>query len=155
MLEQLIHLHNETETITVAKMLAQVVRAPCTIFFHGDLGAGKTTFIRGFLQACGVTGRIKSPTYALVEVYDLPLQQSAAHFDFYRINSVDELDNLGIDEYFNSTSICLVEWPDKAGSYLSIPDLHCYLSYTGDARLLRIVAASDTGRMLLAQAFGE
>lgn len=150
-----IQLHNEAETIACAAKLAGKARPPCTLFFHGDLGAGKTTFVRGFLQASGVTGRIKSPTYTLVEVYDLPNQQSAVHFDFYRIESANELDNLGLDEYFKPTSICLVEWPEKAGNYLPSSDIHCHLSYVGDERLLRMVAASKRGEELLTEAFGS
>ena len=150
-----IQLHNEAETIACAAKLADKVSPPCTLFFHGDLGAGKTTFVRGFLHACGVIGRIKSPTYTLAEVYDLPNQRSAVHFDFYRIESVNELDNLGLDEYFKPTSICLVEWPEKAGNYLSSPDIHCYLSYVGDERLLRMLAASKRGEVLLTEVFGS
>lgn len=148
-----IQLHTEADTIACAAKLAQMIAAPCVIFLQGDLGAGKTTFVRSLLQVLGVTGRIKSPTYALVEEYTLANQQVAIHFDFYRIHSVDELDNIGLDEYFKPTSICLVEWPEQATSRLPTPDIHCYLSYLGDERVIRLVAISDAGDKMLQEVF--
>lgn len=144
----------EQETITVAAMLGRVISAPCVFFLHGELGAGKTTFVRAFLQAKGVMGRIKSPTYTLIEPYELSATETAYHFDLYRLNDASELDNLGIDEYFSPTSICLVEWPEKGGNRLPAPDIEGYLTDAGRGRALRLVGVSAIGQAYLQEAFG-
>lgn len=143
-------LHGEEETLQCGASMASVVTAPCTIFLHGELGAGKTTFVRGFLHALGVTGRVKSPTYTLVECYDLADGSTVCHFDFYRIKELAELQHVGLKDYFTPNAICLIEWPEKATGYLAAPDLDCYLQYLDDARLLRVHANSTIGERLLA-----
>ena len=106
------------------------------IELHGDLGAGKTTLVRHLLGALGVTGRIKSPTYAVVEPYSValtPPHASAArlaiwHFDFYRFNDPDEWEEAGFRDLFASTGLKLVEWPEKAGDHLPAPDLAIHIT---------------------------
>jgi tRNA threonylcarbamoyladenosine biosynthesis protein TsaE len=131
------HLAALSDTERVAAYLATNLKAPCIIYLHGELGTGKTTLVRAFLRAKGVTGRIKSPTYTLIEPYDLP-NETIFHFDLYRLNSAEELDSIGIDEYFTSSSICFIEWPEKAEGRLPPPDVECFLSYAGDERVLRL-----------------
>src|SRR5579872_2753169 len=94
------------------KKLAPFCKPPLNFFLYGPLGAGKTTFVRGFLRGLDYSGKVKSPSYNLVEIYDLP-QKSIVHFDFYRIKNPQELDFLGIQEYWHSKAIFLIEWPEQ------------------------------------------
>ena len=125
----------ESATQATAQWLAQQPQLrDALVTLHGDLGAGKTTFARYLLTALGVTGRIKSPTYAVVEAYvviappppALPVHNPSLniwHCDFYRFNDPDEWEDAGFRDIFASTGLKLVEWPDKAGAYLPLPDL--------------------------------
>jgi tRNA threonylcarbamoyladenosine biosynthesis protein TsaE len=129
----------EADTEICAARLAQALRAlepPCDalIELHGDLGAGKTTFARHLLHALGVTGRIKSPTYAVVETYTLsgPPSLTIAHFDFYRFNDPDEWEEAGFRDLFAAPGLKLVEWPDKARGRLPPPDLVLDIRSQGD-----------------------
>ena len=111
---------------------------------EGELGAGKTTLVRGLLRAAGETGPVKSPTYTLVEVHVVS-GLHFYHFDFYRFNQAEEYLDAGLDEYFQGDGVCLVEWPDKAGSYLAPADLRLRLSVVEDGRSVEIIAASAKG----------
>jgi tRNA threonylcarbamoyladenosine biosynthesis protein TsaE len=124
------------------------------IELHGDLGSGKTTFARHLLTALGVTGRIKSPTYAVVEPYtveDAPGGPLAIwHFDFYRFNDPDEWEEAGFRDIFAATGLKLVEWPEKAGEHLPAADLDIALELQdGDVRAVTLSARSDAGKALL------
>ncbi|NBW49756.1 MAG: tRNA (adenosine(37)-N6)-threonylcarbamoyltransferase complex ATPase subunit type 1 TsaE [Betaproteobacteria bacterium] len=103
------------------------------IALHGDLGAGKTTLVRHLLQALGVTGRIKSPTYAVVEPYELPAL-NIWHFDFYRFNDPREWEEAGFRDIFASPGLKLAEWPDKAASVLPLADVALHLRTLDDNR---------------------
>jgi tRNA threonylcarbamoyladenosine biosynthesis protein TsaE len=117
---------------------------------RGDLGAGKTTFVRHLLMALGVTGRIKSPTYAVVEPYTLGAL-NIWHFDFYRFNDPNEWEEAGFREIFASAGLKLVEWPEKAGLHLPQADLLIALEVlAGDARGVTLNAFTKTGEALLA-----
>jgi tRNA threonylcarbamoyladenosine biosynthesis protein TsaE len=115
-------LAGETATLALGAALAAVLKPGLTLYLHGDLGAGKTTLTRGILRALGHKGPVKSPTYALVELYVLS-GYILYHFDFYRFNRPEEWLEAGLDEHFNGQSVCLVEWPEKAGNLLPPPDL--------------------------------
>lgn len=118
------------------------------LFIHlcGELGAGKTTFVRGFLRGMGYEGVVKSPTYTLVESYE-QLIKTVYHFDLYRLNDPLELENIGIRDYFEKGVICLIEWPEKAGTLLPPPDLKIEIAYFSDEqRKLTVTALSDRGR---------
>jgi tRNA threonylcarbamoyladenosine biosynthesis protein TsaE len=119
------------------------------LWLDGDLGAGKTTLVRGLLRAAGDSGPVKSPTYTLVEVHVVS-GLNFYHFDFYRFNQAEEYLDAGLDEYFADNGICLVEWPDKAAPYLPSADLYIALSVAGDARTISLSAASERGRTCLA-----
>jgi len=119
--------------------LARNCPSGCRIFVEGPLGAGKTTLVRGFIQALGFSGTVKSPTYTLVEPYFLE-KHTVFHFDFYRIATPEELESIGLRDYFDRSAICLVEWPDKAGPVLEAGDL------------LIVIAMGDQGREVILQA---
>jgi len=112
---------------------------PCRVVeLSGDLGSGKSTFARGALRALGVTGAIKSPSYTLLETYDLPVGE-ALHLDLYRLNDPDELENLGLADYFRPDALWLIEWPEKGAGRLPRPDLRFEFSILdGGHRIERI-----------------
>ena len=121
-----------------------------TIELHGTLGAGKTTFVRHLLHALGVEGRIKSPTYAVMEPYELP-DLAAWHFDFYRFNDPQEWEDAGLRDVFAGPGLKLVEWPEKAAELLPPCDLRLEIAprETGDARNARFEALTARGRELM------
>ena len=115
------------------------------LFLSGDLGAGKTTLVRGLLRELGWTGRVKSPTYALVELYALS-RLNLYHFDFYRFKDREEWVSSGFREHFNPESLCIVEWPEMAEGLLSPPDLHVTLEIAEPGRRAGFLAHSAAGR---------
>jgi tRNA threonylcarbamoyladenosine biosynthesis protein TsaE len=125
---------NESDCAAFAESLAHHdALADAFIALEGPLGAGKTTFARHLLRALGATGRIKSPTYALLEPYDLP-RLKAAHLDFYRFDDPREWLDAGLREVFAQPGLKLAEWPDKAGSLLPLPDLRLQITPHDDGR---------------------
>lgn len=138
-------LSDETATLELATMLARVTPPyAMTIALSGDLGAGKTTFSRGFIQASGYTEKVKSPTYSLVESYLLS-SGIIHHFDLYRVSEPQELEWMGIRDYFNGQAICLIEWPEKGISVLPEPDLELHFIYQGKKREVELMAHSSQG----------
>jgi tRNA threonylcarbamoyladenosine biosynthesis protein TsaE len=107
----------EAEMLALGKTLAPSLQPGQLIFLQGDLGAGKTTLVRGILQGLGYQGVIKSPTFTLVESYELPTL-NIYHFDLYRLTSAEELAQIGFRDYLSSDAVCLIEWPKKAAGYL-------------------------------------
>jgi tRNA threonylcarbamoyladenosine biosynthesis protein TsaE len=119
------------------------------IALHGDLGAGKTTLVRHLLTALGVQGRIKSPTYAVVEPYELPAL-NIWHFDFYRFADPQEWEDAGFRDLFASTGLKLAEWPEKAAAMLPVADVDLHICTQGDAsRQVTLTAHTPTGQALL------
>ena len=134
---------------TLGGRLALDCLSGCRIFIQGPLGAGKTTLVRGFLRALGYAGTVKSPTYTLVEPYFLE-KHTVYHFDFYRISSPDELESIGLRDYFDRSAICLVEWPEKAAGPLSGQgDLHISISLCEQGRRVVLRTLSPAGMALI------
>ncbi len=139
------YLNNEAETLALGKKLAQLCPPEqFTIHLEGDLGAGKTTLSRGLLRQLGHQGNVKSPTYTLVERYDLA-NRTVFHFDLYRLTDPEELDYLGLDDYLSNNSLCLIEWAQQGGDLLPEPDLLISLNYQNDGRDITISAHSAAG----------
>ena len=122
------YLENETETVALGFALSELLPLPFTIYMYGDLGAGKTTLVRGVLQGLGHAGAVKSPTYTLVEPYELK-DRSVYHFDLYRLADPEELEFIGIREYQDADSLLIFEWPDKGDGMIPKADLVIELMY--------------------------
>ena len=142
-----------------ARLAAHAAVRDCFIALHGELGAGKTSFTRHLLHALGVQGRVKSPTYAVVEPYSLLPDAGHAHaldiwhFDFYRFNDPREWEDAGFRELFASPGLKIAEWPEKAAALLPTADLDVHIAVDEDrVRTLRLVAGTERGQQLL-QAF--
>lgn len=154
-LTQQLHWPDEAACQAYAQQLAALAALQdALIELHGDLGAGKTTFVRHLLHALGVQGRVKSPSYAVVEPYALALPEGVLniwHFDLYRFADPREFEEAGFRDLLASPGLKLVEWPEKAHGLLPTPDLALYLlAQADDSRLVRAQAHTATGQALLA-----
>lgn len=158
MLKKEIYCRDEHETEVVAGAIATHASPISKITLSGDLGAGKTTFARGFLRALGYQGAVKSPTYTIVEPYE-GLGRSGDiklfHFDFYRIKEVEELELMGIRDYFEQNAIILIEWPEQSGDLLPQIDLVCYIEHHDVGRTFSFEASSDSGKIMLSALSGS
>ena len=137
-------LPDEAATLRLGQACAAGALPGRVLHLRGELGAGKTTLVRGLLRALGYQGRVKSPTYTLVEPYS-DLRLNLYHFDFYRFKDQAEWLSSGFREYFNADSLCIVEWPERAGDLLAPPDLDIHLRYDGEARSAALAASSPAG----------
>ncbi|MCK5728025.1 MAG: tRNA (adenosine(37)-N6)-threonylcarbamoyltransferase complex ATPase subunit type 1 TsaE [Methylococcales bacterium] len=132
-----IELESLSDTTLFAEKLWPLLPSRCLIFLEGDLGAGKTTLVRSLLQSAGHQGKVKSPTYTLVEEYDLNAQK-IFHFDLYRINDPEELEFMGIRDYMDTDAMCFVEWAERGESLLPPPHFILNLKVYAEKRLLTI-----------------
>lgn len=139
---------DETSMLALGVSLARACDDTAVIFLHGPLGAGKTTLARGFLRGIGYTGKVKSPTYTLVEPYQVA-RGYVYHFDFYRLRDPLELDFMGIRDYFAPKSICLIEWPEYGEGVLPVADIACYIEIQGDQRVIKLVAQTLNGNQII------
>jgi tRNA threonylcarbamoyladenosine biosynthesis protein TsaE len=137
-------LNDEAETLACGARFVAQLQAGVVVYMHGNLGAGKTTFVRGMLQGLGYAGKVKSPTYTLVEPYDF-FNYTVYHFDLYRFTSEEEWDAAGFRDYFNPQSICIIEWPEKASELLPSADIEIRLTMDGDGRQLQLTSQTNLG----------
>ncbi len=139
------YLADEQATLECGRQLARALdNAGAMIYLHGDLGAGKTTLTRGVLRGFGFSGAVKSPTYTLVEPYELE-GLNVFHFDLYRLADAQEVDYLGVEDYFSAENLCLIEWAERGGGELPPADLVINLQIEGIGRRLVCLAQSPKG----------
>jgi tRNA threonylcarbamoyladenosine biosynthesis protein TsaE len=138
---------SEAETLEVAKLLGAELAAKGVVYLDGTLGAGKTTFSRGILRSYGYQGAVKSPTFTLVEPYDLQWGQ-VYHFDLYRIADPEELEFLGIDDYLAGGHLCLIEWSERGSGFLPPADLRVELVPQGMGRDIKFEGHSSRGESI-------
>lgn len=147
------YLADEAATVAAGMSVGRgLARCPqsLTLFLTGDLGAGKTTLTRGILNSFGHSGAVKSPTYTLVEEYHLA-GRSLYHFDLYRLGDAEELEYMGIRDYFGAANICLVEWPERGAGVLPPADLQVSLQVQEPGRIVKLEAGTDRGLHLVRQ----
>ncbi|MEI6894645.1 MAG: tRNA (adenosine(37)-N6)-threonylcarbamoyltransferase complex ATPase subunit type 1 TsaE [Colwellia sp.] len=142
-------LPDEAATIAIGSGLAEVlkkatVQQALIVYLKGELGAGKTTLTRGFVRGMGHEGHVKSPTYTIVEPYELA-QWRVFHFDLYRLADPEELEYMGIRDYFNNDCCCFIEWPEKGLGLLAKADLIINIAYQDEQRVIKLQAESTRG----------
>ena len=138
---------SERELGVFANNFASDLQLPLVIWLQGDLGAGKTSFARALIHALGYKGRVKSPTYGLLEQYQIASLQ-VLHMDLYRINDPGELEFLGLEDLLDDKTILLIEWPDKGGDWLPEPDFIFEFAYASEGRDLHWTACTKLARTI-------
>lgn len=145
---------DEAAMVNLASRFSACLTAPLLLTFQGDIGTGKTTFIRAMLRALGIAGPIKSPTFSLVESYTHNHLQ-IHHFDLYRIQDELELEYLGFRDFFSGNAVCCIEWPERTSFCLGMADIACSFSMEGSGRGLDFNALTATGKNVLACVTGS
>jgi len=140
---------DEDAMMRFGQVLFTAMASEGVVFLQGDLGLGKTTLCRGVIRAAGHSGVVKSPTYTLVEPYEFS-DSIIYHFDLYRLCDPEELEYLGIRDYFSTGMLSLVEWPDKGKGALPIPDVEIEISIKEQGRLLSYHGATKKGALAVA-----
>jgi tRNA threonylcarbamoyladenosine biosynthesis protein TsaE len=141
-------LADEAATLALGGAIAGCIEAGTIVYLGGELGAGKTTLVRGIVRALGHAGAVKSPTYALVELYNLS-RLDLHHFDFYRFRDPREWIDAGFRESFNGRTVSLIEWPERAAGILPPADLEVALALHGEGRSVELISRSVKGQKLL------
>lgn len=144
--------HDEMHQLMFGQRLAKCVdNTACVIFLQGDLGAGKTTLVRGFLRAMGYVEKVKSPTYTLIEIYNFPehAHTTVLHIDLYRLKNPDEIEGLSLRDYLQEKTIFIIEWSENAESKLPLPDLSCSIAVKEEGRQLHFKAHTQRGEEIL------
>ena len=140
-------LGDEADTIVFGENLAKACKGTGIIFLNGDLGMGKTTTCRGVLNALGHHGRVKSPTYTLVEPYELKAGM-VYHFDLYRLGDPEELEFMGIRDYLDEQALVIIEWPDKGKGILPEADIDVFYDVEGMGRRVRWEGNTEHGKAI-------
>jgi tRNA threonylcarbamoyladenosine biosynthesis protein TsaE len=154
-----VYLRNEASTEKLGRMLGNATHAEVSaddvsrrtmgarVFLAGELGAGKTSLTRGVLREFGYAGAVKSPTYTLVEPYE-EQEYNLYHFDLYRLSDPEEVEFLGVLDYFGDANLCIVEWAEKGKGYLPDPDIEITLTVEGEGRRARWEPRSEKGEVI-------
>lgn len=145
-----IELPDEQAMVQLGGSIARLIRDRLIITLQGDLGVGKTTLSRGILQGLGHSGAVKSPTYTLVEPYQLALG-AVYHFDLYRLVDAEELEYMGFADYLADAQLCLIEWPEQGQGFLPMADIAIEISQPGAGRCVTLCANSAVGQQLISQ----
>jgi len=147
-------INNESAMMDFGSQLAKIISKGLVVFLEGDLGAGKTTFVRGFLRQLGYNGAVKSPTFTLVESYLINsqnlVQQTIYHFDLYRLSDPEELDYIGLSDYMDGQAIVFIEWPDKGAGFLPQADLLIQIKHFGKKRQVDMFSPTGKAKQLIA-----
>ncbi|PCJ50334.1 MAG: tRNA (adenosine(37)-N6)-threonylcarbamoyltransferase complex ATPase subunit type 1 TsaE [Gammaproteobacteria bacterium] len=141
-------LPTEQATHDLGALIAKHLQTPSICYLEGDLGVGKTRLVRAIIQSLGHKGTVKSPTYTLVEPYQFT-DFTAYHFDLYRLSDPEELDYLGIRDYFDEHSLVFIEWPDKGKGWIAAPDVEIILEFKDSGRTCLLQSHSLVGDKLL------
>ncbi|MDB5980903.1 MAG: ATP-binding protein [Pseudomonas sp.] len=144
MSELTLHMANEDAMMSFGSRIAHVSQGLGVIFLEGDLGAGKTTLSRGIIRGFGHVGAVKSPTFTLIEPYELE-RFRVYHFDLYRLVDPEELEYMGIRDYFDGGALCLIEWPQRGAGFLPKPDLTITIGAHSEGRLLTLSPNGSRG----------
>jgi tRNA threonylcarbamoyladenosine biosynthesis protein TsaE len=140
-------LHDEFETLAFGARLFECIDNGCVIYLYGDLGAGKTTLVRGYLRAAGYKGIVKSPTFTLVEEYRIS-GRTVYHFDLYRLADPEELEWMGLRDYMAEDAVCFFEWPHRGDGVLPTSDVNLQLVVFNETRLLELTGYSPRGKKI-------
>ena len=147
--ESIFIINDEEAMVEFGGKIAETLLMGAVITLNGDLGAGKTTLSRGILNRLGHSGAVKSPTYTIVEPYQLDIG-SVYHFDLYRVNDPQELDYIGFTDYLAQASLSLIEWPERGYGYLAGKDIGIEIEHLRSGRQVSVSAETDKGRDMLA-----
>jgi len=151
-MQKVLDLVDESQTVALGRSFAESLLGSSVsglvVYLGGTLGAGKTTFCRGVLQALGHSGAVKSPTYTLVEPYKL-VKIDVYHFDLYRLSDPEELEYMGVRDYFDDRSLCLVEWSERGCGALAEPDVSLQLDVSGQGRVATLTSVTTKGATVL------
>lgn len=147
--KKVIYLKDDMATVSLGSAFATACQQTCIIYLYGDVGVGKTTFCRGFLHGLGYIGNVKSPTYVLVEPYQVTYW-TVYHFDLYRIVYTEELEFMGVRDYFDHKALYLVEWPQKGKGVIPKADITISINYYYDSRQAHIQSLTTIGAAMLA-----
>jgi tRNA threonylcarbamoyladenosine biosynthesis protein TsaE len=145
-----VQLDNEEAQVAFGESLGHVLQGRGLVYLEGELGAGKTTLTRGILRAYGYQGAVKSPTYTLVEPYELGSQR-VYHLDLYRLADPEELEFIGGRDVLADDALSIIEWPSRGEGWLPLPDLRLVLEVVAPGRLASLMAGSDQGKRILAR----
>ncbi len=145
-----LELETEADTQHLGETIGKNLNAPLVCYLRGELGTGKTRLVRAIIQSLGYSGNVKSPTYTLVEPYQLE-PFNVYHFDLYRLSDSQELDFLGIRDYFDQQSVSFIEWPDKGEGWLEKADVSISLEFNGTGRKFYLETHTDNGNNLISK----
>lgn len=150
----LLRLDDENGQVAFGEGLGRALGGHGRVHLAGELGAGKTTLTRGLLRAHGYTGAVKSPTYTLVEPYELD-DARVHHFDLYRLGDPEELEFIGARDLLSDDALCIIEWPERGEGWLPPPDLCVELTIAGQGRQAQVEAESEHGHRVLARLLAD